>query len=515
MAIWLRNTILSVIVICLTVALPATARAGTLRPEKRGERYGYINEQGRMVILPRFAIAMEFGEGLAYVAESPDRNGAWRHGFIDTRGRWVAFLEEKSFRPASSEALYYGRTDCVVFCNGFVELPSFNSTGSKDFETSSVWMNRHQMLEMVERFGKETRIRPTSRIFFSKLLKDDEHILGVCAKANNTKGPNGILVFDRKEKKPATSFQAGEVNEWYGGFGILKYTGGTCLIYRENEKAAKYFDEVTVVRNVDGKLGFIAKGLEETFMLYTEQIEKWGEQTYETVEDFLKKNVEYTVQEMINYGSSMSELQSRKMMNFETMSDLVEYYLVDGEKFNDETSPICMVDSVEPSGNVRIEARCGAVLLTDYSSEEREAWLWNFSTTQKMKVRIPLVIDARGRDGENGKDGSDGAAGRAKLTYKEGNVTKTEPGTCGEKGDDGKDGKDGDNGATLLVIMDNTIPANEVIVNVDGGKGGKGGAAGKGGIHGNGSSCKGKADDGKQGNDGKRGNRGEYKIVRL
>ncbi|MCQ2343334.1 MAG: WG repeat-containing protein [Paludibacteraceae bacterium] len=511
----LRNKTLAAIIVCLTWAFSLMGEGATLHPVKRGEKYGYANEQGKMVITPRFTIAMDFGEGMAYVVEGQDKHGSWKHGFINENGRWVVFLDGKSFRPATQEEGYGERSDFVVFANGFAELPSYNSTGGKDFESSSVWINRNQMLEMVERFGKETPIRATSRIFFTQLLKDETHVLGVCAKARNTKGPNGILAFDIKEKKPVTTIQAGEQNEWFGSFGIMRYTGNTYLVYRDGNKKVRYFDEVTVLQDSKGELEILGKVLGGPYRLYTADIEEVEQDTFKTVGDFMKSHKNHYIRETADYVTDLSELQSRKMMDFRTMEDMERYYLTDGERFNAGKTPVCNVVKGEAKEKVRIQTRCGVVMLTGYARDTKEAWLWDFSSNSKMKVKMPLEIDASGNDGENGEAGSAGVAGRPKLTYREGNITKTEPGTCGEAGEDGEDGKDGENGATLMVIIEGKIPTGEVTVKVEAGKGGKGGKGGVGGIHGNGSPCKGKAKDGKNGRDGKDGKKGEVKIVRF
>lgn len=515
MIISLRDKALSIIIVFLFGVVPLFGEGSTLHPVRRGEKYGYANEEGRMVISARFAIAMEFGEGLAYVAESPDRQGAWKHGFINENGKWAAFLDGKSFHPDMQTNGYRGRTDCVVFRNGFAELPSYNSTGGQDFETSSVWINRHQMMELLDRFGKETRIRPTSRIFFTKLLEDDKHILGVCAKARNTKGPNGITAFDKKSKKPVTTKQAGESNEWFGTFGVIRYTGNTYLVYKETDRQVMYFDEVTVVEDGKGTLEFLGKELGGPFKLYSTEIQEMGNDTFATVGDFMKSHIDYRVRETEDYVADLEEFQSRRMMNFGSMREMEEYYLTNGERFNTAKAPVCIEEKGDAKAKVRIETRCGTIMITDYQSAKKEAWLFDFTTNIKTRVTIPLEVDASGRNGEDGEDGSAGAAGRPKLTYKEGNLTKTEAGTCGEAGGDGENGENGENGATLLVIMDSQIPDGMVVINVDGGKGGKGGDGGVGGIHGNGSSCKGKAKDGKPGRNGKDGEKGEVKIVKF
>jgi hypothetical protein len=54
-----------------------------LKPVKRGDKYGFVNPAGKIVIPPQFDAADSFSEGLAAV----DTRGAW--GFIDQTGKMV------------------------------------------------------------------------------------------------------------------------------------------------------------------------------------------------------------------------------------------------------------------------------------------------------------------------------------------------------------------------------------------------------------------------------------------
>ena len=51
-----------------------------------GEKYGFIDKQGRMVINPQFDMALNFSEGLACVGVDEKTR---KHGFIDKQGRMV------------------------------------------------------------------------------------------------------------------------------------------------------------------------------------------------------------------------------------------------------------------------------------------------------------------------------------------------------------------------------------------------------------------------------------------
>ena len=53
-----------------------------------GEKYGFIDKQGRMVINPQFDMALDFSEGLACVGVGSDEKTR-KYGFIDKQGRMV------------------------------------------------------------------------------------------------------------------------------------------------------------------------------------------------------------------------------------------------------------------------------------------------------------------------------------------------------------------------------------------------------------------------------------------
>jgi len=64
-----------------------TQPQAALRVAKVGDKYGYINQAGSMVIEARFDDAMPFSEGLAAVRVGDPDEGEW--GYIDTAGRFV------------------------------------------------------------------------------------------------------------------------------------------------------------------------------------------------------------------------------------------------------------------------------------------------------------------------------------------------------------------------------------------------------------------------------------------
>jgi WG containing repeat len=75
-----------------------------LTPIFIGDKYGYMNRQGKVVIQPRFSIVFSFSEGLARVQASsaPNSRQDYKYGYINTKGKWVIapqpqFIRAKEF----------------------------------------------------------------------------------------------------------------------------------------------------------------------------------------------------------------------------------------------------------------------------------------------------------------------------------------------------------------------------------------------------------------------------------
>lgn len=159
-----------------------------------------------------------------------------------------------------------------------------------------------------------------------------------------------------------------------------------------------------------------------------------------------------------------------------------------------------------------------SVCLYDPDTTHKTGVLFDYNANSARLIRLPLTLDAEGRDGANGRRGANGLNGANEFTWtdKEGK-THTRKGTCASAGSDGEDGRDGTNGGRVLLFLSpellNVYSVDAVQVEIEAGKGGVGGKGGKGGIHGKGSGCSGKAADGRDGRDGADGARGDFLYV--
>jgi len=136
----------------------------------------------------------------------------------------------------------------------------------------------------------------------------------------------------------------------------------------------------------------------------------------------------------------------------------------------------------------------------------------DINRNQLFLLEAPLTIDGsgiKGADGENGSDGARGRSGNNLTTF------GTPDGAAGGDGGDGTDGGNGGNGGNITVHVPQDI-ANQVSINVDGGRGGQGGLGGKGGLGGR--AARGGRDgragrDGRNGQHGQHGVRGNYEVI--
>jgi len=103
-----------------------TADNPHLRPVSFGEFWGYVNEDGKLVIPPRFHSAEPFREGLALVQEYD------RYGFIDRAGEYAVypeFAEARGFSEGLAAVVLSYRWGYVDRRGGFRVNPNFDDAG--------------------------------------------------------------------------------------------------------------------------------------------------------------------------------------------------------------------------------------------------------------------------------------------------------------------------------------------------------------------------------------------------
>src|SRR5690242_16534941 len=116
-----------VVVAISFIALSLTPlTAATLYPVLVGDRWGYIDKSGNIVINPQFERAGTFSSGLAAV-----RLGKW--GYVDQSGKLVInpqFDEATAFQGGLAAVRFSGRYGFINPEGKYVVNPQFDGAGS-------------------------------------------------------------------------------------------------------------------------------------------------------------------------------------------------------------------------------------------------------------------------------------------------------------------------------------------------------------------------------------------------
>lgn len=125
-----------------------------LRPIAFGDRAGYADAEGRLVIPPRFEEARPFAEGLAVVRESG------RFGYIDARGDYAIYPEfagARSFQQGFAGVSLTERWGYIDRANRFVINPLYEGCGDFSEGLAAVcWRGRWGYIDRTGSFS----IRP-------------------------------------------------------------------------------------------------------------------------------------------------------------------------------------------------------------------------------------------------------------------------------------------------------------------------------------------------------------------
>ena len=70
-----------------------------LFPARQGEKWGYINQSGEVVIYFQFDEALPFSDGLACVRKDDDNSRKW--GFVDVTGKTISGFQYDGARSFS------------------------------------------------------------------------------------------------------------------------------------------------------------------------------------------------------------------------------------------------------------------------------------------------------------------------------------------------------------------------------------------------------------------------------
>ena len=126
----MKNLVLIMLFSCVylfSLAQHAT-ESSRLFPIKEGDRYGFINEKGEVIVAPKFRAVNRFSEGLVAVRE------AGHYGYLDISGNYVippifdygaVFSEGIAVATKDGQPYYIDKTGKLLFGAGFSELTAF------------------------------------------------------------------------------------------------------------------------------------------------------------------------------------------------------------------------------------------------------------------------------------------------------------------------------------------------------------------------------------------------------
>lgn len=316
--------------IILMLMLPLLLEAAPVRFQ-RGSKFGYRDERGRTVIPAKYEVAMEFSEGLAYVSTKANPNQpGWQHGFINEQGRMVIPLNGGQFRP---ERPYKPEAeDAVVVRDGFVELPTFDRDGKPTMARPYVVANIAQLKEAVKGDDPKRPVQLTVRagIFLERVMKGRDALLGVLTHSLTQESPSGIFAYDTVSHKPLTRSEPGEVNNWFGGFGAIRYAGPTFKVYHA-EGGERFYADMHVYRLQDSII-YIARRINKPYRRYSSAGERLDTADYPTLDSALRADTaaleEINLEAWVRNARSAGDLISLRAPNFESVNEIAKYYLL-------------------------------------------------------------------------------------------------------------------------------------------------------------------------------------------
>ena len=111
-----------------------------LKPMRFGDRWGYVNGNGKIVITPRFGQALPFAEGVALVCDLD------RFGFIDSHGEYAIypeFTDARSFSEGLAAVVLSTLWGYIDRRGGFQIVPSFEESREFSEQLAAVrWRGR-------------------------------------------------------------------------------------------------------------------------------------------------------------------------------------------------------------------------------------------------------------------------------------------------------------------------------------------------------------------------------------
>jgi len=240
------------------VGLSQEESSQKLFPVKVDNKCGYINQQGKIIVPPRFDFCNVFSEGLAGVSIEE------KYGYIDESGKIVIPLRFDSFFPESfSEGIapiklrnqsgkvelgYVDKSGSLKLLQGVSEIDSFYEGLASVQKNGKYGYIDRNMKFVIPPIFDFVRSFADGRAWISDKLGNEFYI--------DTSGRKVITKFGTN----GSDFSEGlaTFNSKYSGYGYID-TNGKVAIKQQFNHACLFKEELACVENYDGKWGYINK----------------------------------------------------------------------------------------------------------------------------------------------------------------------------------------------------------------------------------------------------------------
>ncbi|MCE5324185.1 WG repeat-containing protein [bacterium] len=236
------RSVIGLTLFLLSCSALSASSAQVLLPVKHGDKWGYINKSGQIVIKAVYDAAGMFAEGLAPVGKG--KNDAMKYGYINTSGKMIIkpqFNSTSGFREGMASVTMKEQIGFIDKTGKLVIKPQFSF--ADDF---------HEGLTPVctgtPRTAKYGYINKTGKMVVSKKFD---------SAGNFSQGLAPVAVGDKwgyidKTGKMIIDMQFDEANSFSEGLAVVS----TGRVYYKSEKTGKV-DESIIMQ--EGKCGYIDK----------------------------------------------------------------------------------------------------------------------------------------------------------------------------------------------------------------------------------------------------------------
>lgn len=495
---------------------PGLSKDVSLHRVESNGKYGYADEAGAVVIEPQYDVAMDFSEGLAYVATY--QGDKCVHGFINEHGEMKIPLVDGKYDQSLKDG-FSGKEYC--FKNGFVRYPG-----------DTVYLNQCYSISLKSCFNSNSKSKKSYRIEpsegFYSIRKEGDVILA------NMRREDLVYAFDTTTYQP---YHGGILNGgidkaiWANGFGITSWETSYLpkhTLYCRKGILQKSFEFLTLLQREDSSMlcltGKINYDDTYSYQLFDANGNRLAEGSEPCVEYLRKQKFREYKTPLTFRMSLLDRCQPRpedlpnadfdfKKDDYVYVKFIEEDFGLNPSDFRCKKGSVAMhdTDSLRACATATVDYTNQDILAKDLNLALSEipgyegtdyALLYDLQDSTVRVISLPVHIIANGHNGMDGSRGENGSYGVGAE--------------CGGRGGNGGHGYNGGHAYNVHLrisgYFNSTLGRDRVLVDVKAGRGGAGGKGGEGGWHGMDSPCRKRGQqrapngyDGRRGRDGQPG----------